>query len=81
MMGLSVPQILIILVIVILLFGTKKLRNMGKDLGGAVKDFKSSVKEEETKQPEEPQKIEQKEADADFADLNKTQETKKDKNV
>ena len=40
-------QILLILVIVILLFGTKKLRSLGSDLGAAIKSFKKSVKEEE----------------------------------
>lgn len=45
--GISVWQLLIILVIVVLLFGTKKLRNMGSDLGGAIKNFKQSVKEGE----------------------------------
>ncbi|QEP42949.1 Sec-independent protein translocase subunit TatA [Ectothiorhodospiraceae bacterium BW-2] len=44
-MGISIWQLLIILGIVILLFGTKKLRNIGADLGGAVKGFKSAVKE------------------------------------
>lgn len=40
-------QILLILIIVILLFGTKKLRSLGSDLGDAIKSFKKSVKEEE----------------------------------
>ena len=44
----SLPQILIILLIVVLLFGTKKLRNLGSDLGGALKGFKSAVKDDET---------------------------------
>ena len=44
--GISVWQLLIILVIVVLLFGTKKLRGMGGDLGSAIKSFKKSVKEE-----------------------------------
>ncbi len=44
--GISVWQLLIVLVIVVLIFGTKKLKNMGGDIGGAVKNFKSAVKEE-----------------------------------
>jgi len=44
-MGISVTQLLIILVIVIVLFGTKRLRNIGGDLGGAVKGFRSAMKE------------------------------------
>ena len=55
-MGISIWQLLIILVIVILLFGTKRLRGLGSDLGGAIKSFRSAVKEgEEDKNPEEDQ--------------------------
>jgi len=43
----SIWHWLIVLVIVLLLFGTKKLRNAGGDLGGALKSFKDAVKEEE----------------------------------
>ena len=53
----SIWHWLIVLVIVMLVFGTKKLRNVGSDLGGAVKNFKEAVKEEE-KAPAAPQKIE-----------------------
>jgi len=45
-MGISPMQLVIILVIVTLIFGTKKLRNMGGDLGGAVKGFKKAMKDE-----------------------------------
>lgn len=45
--GISIWQLVIIAVIVILLFGTKKLRGMGGDLGGAVKGFKKAMQEEE----------------------------------
>lgn len=43
-MGISIWQLLIVLVIVLLLFGTKKLRNIGGDLGGAIKNFKGAMK-------------------------------------
>ena len=43
--GISIWQLLIVLVIVLLLFGTKKLRNLGSDLGGAVKGFCSTMKD------------------------------------
>lgn len=46
-MGISIWQLLIVLGIVILLFGTKKLRNLGGDIGSAIKGFKSAVKEGE----------------------------------
>jgi sec-independent protein translocase protein TatA len=44
--GISVWQLLIILVIVLLIFGTKRLRNLGGDLGSAIKGFKKAVKED-----------------------------------
>lgn len=60
MMGISIWQLLIILVIVLLLFGAKRLRNVGSDLGGAIKGFKHAMKEgEEDAQGE--QKLENKE--------------------
>jgi len=48
-MGISPLQLLIILLIVLALFGTKKLRNIGSDLGGAIKGFKKAMKDEEEK--------------------------------
>lgn len=55
MAGIGVWQLLIILVIVVLLFGTKRLKGMGSDLGSAIKGFKKAVNDED------------KEKDADFA--------------
>jgi len=49
----SIWHWLIVLVIVLLVFGTKKLRNIGSDLGGAVKGFKEGRKEDEGKKPGE----------------------------
>ncbi len=46
-MGMSPVQLLIILAIVVVLFGTKRLRNLGADLGGAIKGFRSSMKDGE----------------------------------
>ncbi len=50
--GISVWQLLIILAIVVMLFGTKRLRTLGTDLGSAVKGFRKSMSDEESK-PEE----------------------------
>jgi sec-independent protein translocase protein TatA len=47
--SLSIWHWLIVLVIVVLIFGTKKLRNAGSDVGGAVKNFKDAMKEEQSK--------------------------------
>jgi len=52
--GISIWQLLIILAIVVMLFGTKKLRNVGSDLGGALKGFKNAMKDDEVKDSEEP---------------------------
>lgn len=46
-MGISIWQLLIILAIVLVLFGAKRLRNVGGDLGGAIKGFRQAMKEEE----------------------------------
>jgi len=45
--GIGIGQLLLILVIVALLFGTKKLRGMGGDLGGAVKGFKKAISDDD----------------------------------
>ena len=60
MAGLSIWHVLIFAIVVILLFGTSKLKNQGKDVGGAIKDFKKSVREEEeaeTAQLQQPRNI------------------------
>ena len=44
----SITHWLILLVVVVVMFGTAKLKNAGKDLGGAVKGFKEAIKDEET---------------------------------
>lgn len=51
--GLSIWHWLIVLVVVVLVFGTKKLKNVGSDLGSAVKGFKDGMKDGAA--PEEPQ--------------------------
>jgi len=68
--GISIWQLLIVLVIIILLFGTKKLRNIGGDLGGALKSFKKAVNDddEEGKTDAEQQKKLSAEKDAQFRD-------------
>ena len=53
MFGLGVPELLIILAIVLILFGPKKLKNIGADLGNAIKGFRSAVKEEPEAKVEE----------------------------
>ena len=48
-MGFGVTELLIILAIVLVLFGAKKLRNVGGDLGGAIKNFKQAMNEDDDK--------------------------------
>ncbi len=55
--GISIWQLLIILVIVLLLFGTKKLKGIGSDLGGAVKGFKDSMKDEDEAKSTSQEKV------------------------
>ncbi|MBT0721864.1 twin-arginine translocase subunit TatE [Tatumella sp. TA1] len=57
MAGISITKLLIIAVIVILFFGTKKLRNLGSDLGSSIKGFKKAMSDDDAK----------KDQDADFS--------------
>ena len=87
--GISIWQLLIVLVIVLLLFGTKKLRDMGGDLGGAIKGFRSSIKEvkagdsdsDSDSDSEDPETVDQ-QAEAtqdDLADVEATEDVKTEK--
>ena len=60
--GISIWQLLIVLLIVIMLFGTKKLKNVGGDLGEAIKGFKKGLKEEDKAEltEDEPETIAEK---------------------
>ena len=62
--GISIWQMLIVLAIIILIFGTKKLRNAGGDLGAAVSNFKNQMKSGEEEVTGDPEKLER--ADAEF---------------
>ena len=50
-MGIGWAELLVILAIVLVNFGAKRLKTLGSDLGGAIKSFKTAVKEEEQQQP------------------------------
>ena len=67
-MGISIWQLLIVLALVILIFGTKKLRNIGSDMGSAVKSFKSAVSN-----PDDDTTM-KKTSDADDADTTKKED-------
>ncbi|MFK7863711.1 MAG: Sec-independent protein translocase subunit TatA [Pseudohongiellaceae bacterium] len=70
--GIGVWQLLIILLIVFMLFGTKKLRNLGSDLGGALKGFKSAMGDED-KENEQAQLSESAEGETVEADAEKAE--------
>ena len=53
--GISIWQLLIILLIVVMLFGTKRLRGLGSDLGSAVKGFRKSMSDEDGGNAQDPQ--------------------------
>lgn len=56
--GISIWQLLIILLIIVLLFGTKKLKSLGSDLGGALKGFKQAVKDDDKDNTADPEQLE-----------------------
>ncbi|MCG6966273.1 MAG: Sec-independent protein translocase subunit TatA [Chromatiaceae bacterium] len=56
--GISIWQLLIVLVIVLLLFGTKRLRNLGGDLGNAIKGFKKAMSDDEKNADSSPERLE-----------------------
>lgn len=64
--GISIWQLLIVLVIVVLIFGTKRLKSIGGDLGGAVKGFKRAMDDEGKIVKDEPKSLESDAADAEF---------------
>lgn len=70
-MGFGVTELIIILLIVLVLFGAKRLKNVGTDLGSAVKGFRSSMKDEEKGS------IESKDDDAIEGEVTKSKESDK----
>ncbi|AUX74156.1 twin-arginine translocase TatA/TatE family subunit [Erwinia pyrifoliae] len=62
--GITLPHLLIIAVLVVLLFGTKKLRSLGSDLGSSIKGFKKAMSDEDDKEKEKEK------ANAEDADFN-----------
>lgn len=61
-MGISVTKLLILLAIIVVVFGTKRLRNIGSDLGDAIKGFRSAIKDGEE------EKVAEKDSDAKVID-------------
>lgn len=64
--GISWPQLLIVLVIVLAIFGTKRFRTLGSDLGNAVKGFRSAMSDAEQAKDQLEEKDKDQDKDADF---------------
>lgn len=77
--GISIWQLVIIAVIVVLLFGTKKLRGIGGDLGGAIKGFKKALKEDEQNPPAQVDDKDEKSLKSDQNSKEKVEPDTKDK--
>jgi sec-independent protein translocase protein TatA len=77
--GISIWQLVIVLAIILLLFGSKKLRNIGGDLGNALKGFKSAMKDggEETKAIDEKKDASFSEKTSAENEAEKTEKTEK----
>ena len=73
--GISIWQLLIVLVIVIAIFGTKRLRTLGSDLGSAVKGFRSAVSDAEAT-TEQLSESSDKDADFDNTPVDETHDSK-----
>lgn len=84
MFGISPMQLVIILVIVVLLFGTKKLRGLGGDLGSAMKGFKNAMSDDEKDKEKDAdfvakEKVEDKSAEASENTVHQTKSERKEK--
>jgi len=71
-MGFGSQELLIILAIVIILFGAKKIPDLAKGLGKGIKDFKKAVNEEDEEIPSSNEKIEEKEKQTHKESVNET---------
>ncbi|AWL13254.1 Sec-independent protein translocase protein TatA [Saliniradius amylolyticus] len=77
--GISIWQLLIVFAIIVLLFGTKKLRNMGSDLGSAVKGFKKAVSDEDKSSAENDADFDPKQVENSSETPSKSEQNQPDK--
>jgi len=78
--GLGMRELVIILLVVLVVFGAKKLRTVGSDLGHAVRGFKKAVNEGEEEQSS-PKQVRFEGADAEFAEAAKERDTKTERSA
>ncbi|MEY3218927.1 MAG: hypothetical protein RIT27_284 [Pseudomonadota bacterium] len=69
--GIGIWELLVLLIIIMVLFGTKKLRNIGEDLGGAIKGFRKSMRDGEQEETAKQNTAEQKPHDAQASTVSK----------
>jgi len=74
--GLGMRELIIMLLVVLVVFGAKKLRTVGSDLGHAVGGFKKSISEDEEEPSSPPKQIRSEGPDADFPEIAKSSEAK-----
>ncbi|MBV9695340.1 MAG: twin-arginine translocase TatA/TatE family subunit [Gammaproteobacteria bacterium] len=79
-MGLGMRELVVILLVVLVIFGAKKLRTVGSDLGHAVRGFKKAMNEGEDEQADPPKQIRSEVPDAEFAEGKKS-ESKSDRSA
>jgi sec-independent protein translocase protein TatA len=80
-MGIGMRELVIILVVVLLVFGTKKLSSIGSDLGAAVRGFKKAVNDGEEEQGSPPKQIRSEGTDAEFPEAAKKSDVKNDRSA
>jgi sec-independent protein translocase protein TatA len=80
-MGIGMRELVVILLVVLVVFGAKKLRTVGSDLGHAVRGFKKAMGEGEEEQNTPPKQIPAEDKDAEFAEAAKKTEAKTDRSA
>ena len=79
--SLGMRELVIILLVVLVVFGAKKLRTVGSDLGHAVRGFKKAMSEGEEEQATPPKQIRSEGADAEFPEVAKKSDTKTERSA
>ena len=84
-MGIGMRELLIILLVVLVVFGAKKLRTVGSDLGAAVRGFKKAMNEGEDEQSAQQKQLRSDKTDAEFDEVRKSEaqstQSKSDRSV
>ena len=79
--GLGMRELVVILLVVLVVFGAKKLRTMGSDLGAAVRGFKKAMSDGEEEQNAPPKQIRSEGTDAEFPEVAKKSDTKNERST